>query len=118
MKLETLTYSIAFLVISVTAFAGTDDTKEAIKHSGKASTHVSGSAAHAIAASGKTTSAIAAVPLAISGTTLRAAGAVSTSAAASLSAAASQPATPLVITDEVISTVPPNKALQTPTKQR
>lgn len=76
--------------------------KDGVTASGKAST----SAAHSIVASGQVTSAVAAVPLSVG-------GAVSTGAARSSMKAATAPiGTPLEVTDESITTMPPNEALK------
>ena len=86
-----------------------------ITYSGQAGTAASGSAAHSIAASGQVTSAASAIPLSVGGAVLGSAGAVSAQAAHdSMKAATASPiGTPLNITDEVITTMPPNEALKT-----
>jgi len=97
------------------AFAG-DNTHsgQAIQHSGKANANTSGSAAHSVAASGQVTSAASAIPMAISGVALSAGAAVSLGAAqGSLKAAKAPIGAPLKITDEAITTTPPNEALKT-----
>jgi len=89
-------------------------------HSGQASanaaqsgSHASASAGHSIAASGQVTSAASAIPLAIGGVVSGAAGAVSGQAARSSAQAATAPiGTPLDITDETITVMPPNEALK------
>ena len=95
-------------------FAGEDThAGQALKNSAQASGHASVSAAHSIAASGQLTSAAIAVPLSIGGAVLSSAGAVSTQAAQEAMKAATAPiGTPLEITDEAISTTPPNEALK------
>lgn len=87
--------------------------KEALQSSG----HASGSAAHSIAASGQVTSAVLAVPLSVGGAVLGSAAAISTGAASDLTRAAKAPiGTPLKITDEVITSIPPNEALKAKSK--
>ncbi|MBF0161584.1 MAG: hypothetical protein HQL88_04775 [Magnetococcales bacterium] len=86
---------------------------QAVRAAGQASGHASGSAAHSIAASGQVTSAASAVPLAIGGSILGAAGAASTGTAGSAMRAAGMPVgSPLPITDEVVTIMPPNEALR------
>ncbi len=93
-------------------------------HSGQASgnavqsgSHASASAGHSIAASGQVTSAISAIPLAIGGLVSGTAGAVSNQTARSSAQAATAPiGTPLDITDETITVMPPNEALKKPVK--
>lgn len=93
-------------------------------HSGQASgnaaqsgSHASASAGHSIAASGQVTSAVSAIPLAIGGLVSGTAGAVSSQAARGSAQAATAPiGTPLEITDETITVMPPNEALKKPAK--
>lgn len=88
---------------------------QAVRESGAASVHASGSAAHALVASGQVTSAVASVPLAMSGVTLTAVGKASTSASIELHKAASAPVdAPLPVADEYLMTIPPDQALQQP----
>lgn len=88
---------------------------QAVRESGAASVHASGSATHALVASGQVTSAVSSVPLAVSGAALSQAGGVSTSAAVGMSkAAASSAAKPLPLTDASLVTVPPDQALKQP----
>ena len=85
----------------------------AVTYSGQASVAASGSAAHSIAASGQVTSAASAIPLAISGVVLGSTGAVSTGVAHDSMRAATAPiGTPLTVTNEVITIMPPNEALK------
>jgi hypothetical protein len=89
----------------------------AVKESLQTSGHASGSAAHSIAASGQVTSGVLAVPLSVGGAVLSTAGAVSISAASNLMKTATAPiGTPLKITDEVITTIPPDQALKAKNK--
>ena len=110
--------SAVFLVaLASSATFAKEDTHagRAITYSGQASAATSGSAAHSIAASGQVTSAASAIPLSVGGAVLGSAGAVSAKAAHdSMKAATASPiGTPLKITDEVITTMPPNEALKT-----
>lgn len=87
------------------------ESAQAVRQGVTASGAASGSAAHAIAASGQTTSAVAAVPLASGGAVSAASGAGSTSAARASARAAGQP---LEIGDEAITAMPPpDEALKT-----
>lgn len=105
---------ITLLATSSAAFAA-DQT-----HSGQASantvqsgSHASASAGHSIAASGQVTSAVSAIPLAIGGLVSGTAGALSSQAARGSAQAATAPiGTPLEITDETITVMPPNEALK------
>lgn len=111
-------YWLLIALLATSAFAA-DPT-----HSGQASanaaqsgSHASASAGHSIAASGQVTSAISAVPLAIGGLVSGAVGAASSQAARSSAQAATAPiGTPLEITDETITVMPPNEALKKPAK--
>lgn len=96
------------------ALAGEDThAGQAVSNAGQASGHASASAAHSIAASGQVTSAASAIPLAIGGAALTSSGAVSTGAAnESMKAATSKIGKPLKITDEAMTTTPPDKALK------
>lgn len=98
-----------------------DNAAQAVNNGVKGSGHASASAAHSIAASGQVTSGMLAVPLLASGAVSASAGGVSTNAgAASLNAASMPIGTPLVVTDEAITVIPPNQALKSktePTKQ-
>ena len=91
---------------------------QAVLESVQASGHVSASAVYGMVASGQATSAAMAVPLAVGGAVLGSAGAMSTAAAWDSVRAATAPiGTPLVVTEEVMTIVPPNAALQ-PKEQR
>lgn len=90
---------------------------QAVLNSGQSSAHASASAGHSIAASGQVTSAVSAIPLAIGGLVSGTAGAVSSQAARGSTRAATAPiGTPLDITDETITVMPPNEALKQPAK--
>lgn len=89
----------------------------AVKNALQSSGHASASAAHSIVASGQVTSAAIAIPLSVGGVVLSTAGAVSGAAAHDSMRAATAPiGTPLEITDEVITVMPPNEALKTKAK--
>lgn len=106
---------VFFLVTGSPVFAG-DNTHsgQAIQESAQASGNASGSAAHSIIASGQMTSAASAVPLSVGGAVLSSAGAVSAGVANDSMKAATAPiGTPLEVTDESITTMPPNEALKT-----
>lgn len=105
---------VLLLLNSSHVFAGEDThAGQAIKNSGQASGHASASAAHSVAASGQVTSAAIAVPLSVGGAVLGSAGAVSAGAAhESMKAATAPIGTPLEITDEAFTTMPPNEALK------
>jgi hypothetical protein len=101
----------------VAGAASADDTLSgaAVRDSVQASGHASASAAHAIAASGRATLGLSAVPLSVGASVATTAGAISGEAAAESMRAATAPiGTPLVITDEVITVTPPDRALRTP----
>lgn len=111
-------YIFLAAIISLPAYAA-DDTHagRAATLSGQSSAAASGSAAHSIAASGQVTSAASAAPLSLGGAVLGSTGAVSAQAAHDSMKAATAPiGTPLNITDEVITIMPPNEALKTKNK--
>ncbi len=105
---------LTLLAASHTAFAE-DQTHsgQAINNAVQSGSHASASAGHSIAASGQVTSGISAIPLAIGGVVSGAAGAISSQAAHGLSQAATAPiGTPLDITNETITVMPPDEALK------
>lgn len=92
-----------------------DDTHagRAIFESIQASGNLSRGALHSIAASGQVVFAVSAVPLAVSGGVFGAAGDISAAAARDSMRAATAPiGTPLEITDQAITVMPPNEALK------
>jgi hypothetical protein len=108
----------ALILTSAGQISAGEDTHsgQAVRESAQTSGHASASAAHSIVASGQTTSAVAAVPLSAGGAVLGSVGAVSADAARSLTNAATAPiGAPLQITEESITTVPPNEALKNKT---
>ena len=110
---------VSFACVLCFAHAGdviageTTHSGQAISNAAQATGHAAGSAAHSIAASGQVTSAAAAVPLSIGGAVLGSTGAASGSAAReSMNAATAPIGTPLEITDEAITIMPPSEALK------
>ncbi len=108
---------VAFLAMStlVDGALADDDSHagRAVEEAVQTGSHASASAAHSIAASGQVTSAASAIPLSVGGAVAGSAGAVSAGAARDSMRAATAPiGTPLEITDEVITVVPPNEALK------
>lgn len=105
---------VLFFMVGGSAFAeNIAHAGQAVQESAQASGHASASAAHSIVASGQVTSAASAVPLSVGGAVLGSAGAVSAGAAHDSMKAATAPiGTPLEVTDESITTMPPNEALK------
>ena len=113
MRIPSLFLSIFVLLLTTSAPIFSGDNTHA-EQAVQKSIQASASAAHSIAASGQVTSAASAVPLSIGGAVLGSAGAVSSGAAHDSMKAATAPiGTPLEITDESITTMPPNEALKT-----
>ncbi|MBF0303728.1 MAG: hypothetical protein HQK73_11870 [Desulfamplus sp.] len=104
-----------FLMTEYT-FAADTHSGQALDESGKAGSHASNSAAHAIISTGKVTSAASAIPLSIGGSV----GAVSSEIANELMDAATAPAgTPLEISDESVTVgTPPDEALKNSTETK
>lgn len=121
MRTFTLVSPLLLLLLTATGPAGAAESgpaSQAAHESAQAASHASASAADAIVASGQVTSAAASVPLSVGGAVLGSAGAVSTGAAKdSLKAATSPIGKPLEVTEEAITTMPPNEALR-PTKDQ
>ena len=104
----------SLLVASQAAFAE-DQTHsgQAVTNAVQSGSHASASAGHSIAASGQVTSGVSAIPLAIGGVVSGTAGALSAQAAHGSAKAATAPiGTPLDITDETITVMPPDEALK------
>lgn len=115
MRITTIALSVFAFVVASPVSAADNQTHagRAATLSGQASAATSGSAAHAIAASGQVTSAAIAVPLAVGGSALTSAGTASTASAnASMDAATAPIGTPLPITDESMTSIPPDQALK------
>ena len=112
----TLVVAVAGMIGGAGCSALADETTVSgrmVQDSVQASAHAGASAAHGIMASGRAVSAVVAVPLSVSGAVLESAGKVSTTAARDLMRAANAPiGTPLEVTDEVITVMPPNEALK------
>ena len=107
-----------FFVVAQAAAQTDTQAREAAKNGVAASGHASASAAHSMAASGQLTSAALAVPLLSGGAALGSAGAISAGAGRDSFKAATAPiGTPLEITDEAITIVPPNEALKSKPKE-
>lgn len=110
-----LTFAVSASLISAGAAIAADNTHsgQAVGNSARAGSHASASAGHSIAASGQVTSAASAIPLSIGGAALSVGGAVSVGVAQDSARAAASPiGTPLKITDETITVMPPNEALK------
>ena len=102
---------------AVLAQTAADNAAQAVDNGVKGSGHASARAAHSIAASGQVTSGMMAVPLLASGAVAGSAGGASANAGATSLNAASMPiGTPLVVTDESITVMPPNQALKSKTE--
>jgi hypothetical protein len=109
-------YMVFFSMASNAWAQNTTHAGQAVGNGGQASGHASASAAHSIAASGQVTSAVLAVPLLSGAVALGSAGAVSAMAGRdSLRAATAPIGTPLEISNEAITVVPPNLALKSKT---
>lgn len=112
-KLKMLSGVCASLWLTIVLADDSTHAGHAVTEAAKASGHASASAAHSIAASGQVTSAASAAPLSIGGAVLGSAGAASAAAARdSMRAAVAPIGTPLPITDDAITVVPPNEALK------
>lgn len=114
MKSSYVLFALLTASTSVLA-AGQNHSGQASANAAQSGSHASASAAHSIAASGQVTSALSAIPLAIGGLVSGTAGAVSGQAAHNSAQSAAAPiGTPLDITDETITVMPPNEALKKP----
>ena len=103
------------LILSVNSFGADTHSGQALEDAGKAVSHGSSSAGHALIGSGQVTSAASAVPLAVGGS----AGAVATEIANDLMEAATAPiGTPLEITDESVTVGPPPDEALIPKKNK
>jgi hypothetical protein len=93
-----------------------EEASQAIRAGGRASGNASASAGHSLAATGQLASGVVATPLLASGAVAVGVGSAALQAGGSLMNAATSPiGTPLPVTDETVSILPPNKALQQPT---
>lgn len=103
------------LLTALAAANPAEQADQAMRAGARASGNASASAAHSLAATGQLTSGVIATPLLASGAVATGVGSAAAQAGSSLMNAASHPiGAPLPITDETISVLPPNKALQTP----
>jgi hypothetical protein len=106
------------LMAAANSFAQDSHAGQAAKSGVAASGNASASAAHSVAASGQVTSAMSAMPLLSGGAVLGSVGAVSAAAGHDSMKAATAPiGTPLQITDEAITVMPPNEALKSKVKE-
>lgn len=103
-----IAFSIMTLGAAVAAEPNTHAGK-AVDHAAKSFSNASGSVVHSIAASGQLTSAASAIPLSIGASVGAASGQL---AHDSMKAATAPIGTPLPVTDEVLTTIPPNEALK------
>ncbi len=88
----------------------------AIRAGGRASGNAAASAGHSLLATGQLASGVVATPLLASGAVAVGVGSAAAQAGGSLMNAVTSPiGTPLPVTDETVSILPPNKALQQPT---
>lgn len=89
--------------------------QKAVKTGGHASSKASASAGHSLVASGQLASGVVATPLLASGSIAVGVGSSAVQSGSSLINAATSPiGTPLRVTEETVSIIPPNKALQQP----
>ncbi len=115
MSMNGVTVSVVFLLSSLAHAADSASThaSQAVTDSAAASGHASSSMAHGVVASGQVTSAIASVPLLSGAVVSGTVGAVSAGVGRdSLRASAIPVGTPLEVTNEVITVMPPNEALK------
>lgn len=92
-----------------------DQMQKAVKTGGQASSNAAASAGHSLVATGQLASGVVATPLLASGAIAVGVGSAALHAGDSLMSAATSPiGTPLPVTDETISIIAPNKALQQP----
>ncbi|MBF0098298.1 MAG: hypothetical protein HQM04_16855 [Magnetococcales bacterium] len=90
-----------------------DHAAQALNESGQTSAHSAGSAAHTLVTSGQATSAAVAVPVASGAAAIGASG-MAGQALAHGSQQAAHAHAPLPVSNEVLTIVPPNQALQKP----
>ena len=105
-------------VFATAVFANpAEQTEKALQAGGRASGNASASAGHSLAATGQLTSGVVATPILASGAVAVSAGSAAMQAGKSLMDAANRRiGEPLPITEESVSILPPNKALQSPAK--
>jgi hypothetical protein len=109
-----LTTAALLLIAATSALAqGTTHGAQAVNDAGQASGHASASAAHSIVASGQVTSAMLAAPLMSGAVVAGSVGNASGTAADSMLQAANAPiGTPLPVSNESVTVVPPDVALK------
>jgi hypothetical protein len=113
MRIRSAALLAALAFLAGPALADESLSGHAIRESIQASGHASAAVAHGLAASGRAVVGVSAVPLAIGGSVLGSAGGLSAAAAGESARAANAPiGTPLEITDETITVMPPNEALK------
>lgn len=92
-----------------------EQTGQAVKAAGRASGNAAASVGHSLLATGQLASGVVATPLLASGAVATGVGSAATQAGGSLMNTASSPiGKPLPLTEETISIIPPNQALQKP----
>lgn len=92
---------------------------QAVQAGRRTSGNASASAGHSLAATGQLASGVIATPILASGVVAVGAGSAAVQAGSSLMGAATRPVgKPLPVTDETISVLPPNKALQVPSASK
>ena len=112
-KLLVIALTVSLMPVGVVIAADNTHSGQAVGNSIQAGSRAGASIGHSIAASGQVTSAVSAIPLSIGGAALSVGGAVSVGAARDSARAATAPiGTPLKITDETITVMPPNEALK------
>ena len=105
-----------FSLFAASAMANpAEQLQKAVKTGGQASSNVAASAGRSLLATGQLASGVVATPLLASGTIAVGVGSAAVQAGGSLMNAATSPiGTPLPVTEETVSIIPPNKALQQP----
>jgi len=112
-NLLAIALTVSLVPMGVSVAADHTHSGQAVGDSAQAGSHASASAGHSVAASGQVTSAASAIPLSIGGAVLSLGGAASIGVAQGSAMAAVSPiGTPLEITDEAITVMPPNEALK------
>lgn len=118
MKKQRFSTAFIFYLSLWTAVAWADPAEhisQAVQAGSRASGNASASAGHSLAATGQLASGVIATPILASGVVAVGAGSAAVQAGRSLMNAATHPVgVPLPVTDETISILPPNKALQAP----
>jgi hypothetical protein len=116
-KLNSTAVLICVLSLCVNSAMATpaEQIQKAVKTGGQASSNAAASAGHSLLATGQLASGVVATPLLASGAIAVGVGGAAVQAGSSLMNAATHPiGTPLPVTEETISIIPPNRALQQP----